>query len=1061
MSSLEQRTKALGYWRSFDELSDTQEFRAFVQREFPYVASTADLSPSRRTLLKLMGASLALAGLTGCRWPKENIVEYARRPKGRVPGVPVQFATLRDLDGVATGVLVKSYDGRPIKVEGNPLHPGSLGSSDALLQAAILEMYDPDRSRTPLSAGPIKGDPWAVLTQALAATSTELKASKGKGLCILAEPSSSQTLAAAKAALLAAMPQAQWFEFAPLSRDNERVGTSMAFGQPMRPQWNLSVAKVVAAFDCDFLGTHPAAVRLMRDFARNRDAAAGKFCRLYAIESNMSLTGSNADERYAVKSGEILSLLTALAGELGVAGAPEAKAGGGAKFIADLAGDLKAAKGAALVMVGAQQPAAAHALVAAINATLESAGKTVAFIEDADAPRPAHLDALAALTEQLSAGSVDTLVILGGNPVLTAPADLKFADALKRAKTRIHLSLFNDETSRLCTWHVPAAHWLESWSDGRAWDGTASVAQPLIDPLFGGKTAAELVSMLAGTATPAYELVRAWFRKKFGTGADIETKWEQALNDGVIAGSAATAGAGTLKNLDWSLVSAAAEQAKKAADAGVEIVFAQDRKVYDGRFANNAWLQELPDPITKMTWDNAALIAPADAARWGVRRDDKIEITLGGRTLTLPVCEVPGHAPGSITLPLGYGRGSPAGAVAEGSGFDTYVLRTKAGFHVAGGATVRSVGESYRLATTQDHHAMRSQVGTDEIQARVPKEIVRETTVKGFAANPDFAKPSHVLPLVQLFGSHQSDAVPRWGMSIDLSKCTGCSACVVACQAENNIPVVGKVEVQLGREMHWLRIDRYFRGEPTSPDVRVVHQPVPCQQCENAPCEQVCPVAATVHDEQGLNVMVYNRCIGTRYCSNNCPYKVRRFNWFFNHHGPQHPRSLKTGTIEPLNPFKPALLPQQYLIELEKLGNNPDVTVRSRGVMEKCTFCVQRLSAARLDARNAQVSPVLGERSDGEIPDGAVQTACAQACPAEAITFGDLRSAETAVSKKHADRRSYFLLEELGVRPRVKYMGKIRNPLHDVAASGGHGDHAPAKDAKESKDAHAAPAGHG
>jgi len=1056
MSSLKQRSRGLEYWRSLDELADTPEFRAYVKHEFPHLVESLESAPSRRTVLKLMGASLALAGLTGCRWPKETIVEYARRPGGRTPGVPQQFATVMELDGVSQGLLVTSYDGRPIKVEGNPLHPSSFGGSSTFAQAAILELYDPDRSTRPVLRGAAQGttsgvpaNAWADCIEAMRKLGDAARAAGGAGLCILAEPSSSLTLADAKAALLKALPQAGWYEYSPLSRDTQRKGTAMALGRAARPNWKLDEARVIASFDEDFLLTHPSSVRFTRDYSRRRANLAEGMNRLFVIESTLSLTGSNADYRFVERSASIPAVLAHLAAALaksgieipGFSAAAAEGLGTAPHYVGEMAKDLAANLGQSVVMVGPRQPAEAHALACAINQGLGNAGRTVVYVTEPDGERPGGVESITALCERLKGGTVETLVILGGNPVFNAPADLAFANCLTKAKVAVHLSLFNDETSRECTWHVPQAHFLEAWGDSRAWDGTISVAQPLIDPIFGGKSAVEVVSLLAGEAMSGHDLVRRAIGERLPAGADPEKLWRSALHDGVLVDTFGEEIAAKVGVSDWSAALGQFASAAKAGD-GFELVFAADHRVHDGRFANNAWLQELPDPLTKLTWDNAALMSPADAAERGLKRDDKVEISLDGRTISIPVCPLPGHAKGSLTLPLGYGR-TAGGAVADGSGFNVYALRSAAAANIARGAKVTATGGRYALATTQDHHAMATKVGDVEVQRRVP-ELVREASLDHYKEHPDFARHvTHALPLLQLFASHDNPDAPKWAMSVDLNKCTGCSACVVACQAENNIPVVGKEEVQLGREMHWMRIDRYFRGDPQSPDVKVVHQPLTCHQCENAPCEQVCPVAATVHDEQGLNVMVYNRCIGTRYCSNNCPYKVRRFNWFFNHHGPKHPRSRKTGTIEPLNPFKPALLPQQYLTEIEMMGNNPAVTVRSRGVMEKCTFCVQRIAQAKIDARNNQLSPGVNTRTDGLIPDGTVVTACMQACPAEAIGFGDLRQADAKVTRQFDDKRSYFVLEEVGVRPRLKYLAKIRNAADPHGHGGGHGHEGP------------------
>ncbi|MFN0136979.1 MAG: TAT-variant-translocated molybdopterin oxidoreductase, partial [Phycisphaerae bacterium] len=709
MPSLTPQKTGQAYWRSLDELANSSEFRKHLETEFPHMAELLERSPSRRQFLKVMGASLALAGLTGCRWPKEAIVPHAKNPPNRTPGIPVSYATTFALSGVGTGLLVTSYDGRPIKIEGNPLHPYSLGATDAMMQAAILETYDPDRSQFPHEGA--RAVAWNKWDAAIEKLSADLKASQGVGLAILSEPNSSPTLEAARAQMKSALPKAKWFEYEPLSRDNERVGTAMALGQPMRPLLDLSGADVIASFDCDFLFSHPSALRNTREFARRRGASDGTMNRLYVIENNLSLTGTNADERYAMRAGDIAAALGHVAAELiakGVAipsiAAAVQKLDGAArpKWAAELAGDLLAAKGKSVVLVGPRQPGEAHAMACAINAALGNVGKTVRYLADLEPARPTHVDAIAALADGLDKGEFSTLVILGGNPVHDAPADLGFAQKIGKAKTSVRVGLYRDETSLACGWHVPAAHFLEAWGDQRAWDGTVSIQQPLIEPLYSGKSPIEVVAGLCGDKSSGYELVRKTFKERFAGTADLETAWNKALHDGVIANSALPTATPAVKSdfaskLDGVL--------KPAAGSNFEIVFAGDLKMYDGRFVNNGWLQELPDPITKMTWDNAAHISPADARKMGIKRDDRVDISIGGKTLNMPVCVVPGHAPGSITLTVGWGR-MQAGVVAKKTGFDVYPLRSRAGFHIAGGATMSSAGRKYKLVTTQDHHGM-------------------------------------------------------------------------------------------------------------------------------------------------------------------------------------------------------------------------------------------------------------------------------------------------------------------------------------------------------------------
>ncbi|MBK8913615.1 MAG: 4Fe-4S dicluster domain-containing protein [Phycisphaerales bacterium] len=700
-----------------------------------------------------------------------------------------------------------------------------------------------------------------------------------------------------------------------------------------------------------------------------------------------------------------------------------------------IAKDLAGSAGRCVIAAGARQSAEMHALAAALNQALGNVGKTVRYF--AQSERPDHAAAITAAAESLRSADTQAVLILGGNPAYDAPADTKFAEALAASSAQtIHLSLEFNDTSQRCKWHVNRAHFLECWGDVRGFDGTASIQQPLIAPLYDGKSPIELLLWLLGDEKQSgYDAVRETHQTAF-SGTDLN--WEVALRDGVIANSAwAAADVGRVR-LEW--VAALAQQAAGAGATTGDVLFALDHKVYDGRFANNGWLQELPDPLTKITWDNAALLSYDDAKRLGMTKNgDRVRIECNGTVVELPGYILPGHASGSVTVTLGYGR-SQVGAIARGVGFSVAALRSTSGWLAAHGNVTRGSG-SHTLATTQDHHAIDTKLTREREQEVIPL-LVREGDLTDFAAHPDFAQHvAHVFHLPQLFPEPTPYDGYKWGMSIDLNACTGCSTCVVACQAENNIPVVGKAEVLRGREMHWLRIDRYFRGQPQDADVKVAFQPMPCQHCENAPCEQVCPVAATVHDTEGLNLMVYNRCVGTRYCANNCPYKVRRFNWFYNHNGPRHPRS------------------RQELTAIQKMGMNPDVTVRSRGVMEKCSFCIQRISQAKITAANEVAKRVTA----GEIPavpagvapiaDGLLLTACQQACPTQAITFGNLNDHAAQVAKNAADPRSYTILEELNARPRTRYMARLRNTGHSLLKGHNGHDHGPA-------DGHGAPAKH-
>jgi len=923
------------------------------------VARAAGLD--RRELFKFGGVSLALAGLTACtRQPAEKIVPYVRQPEEIVPGKPLFFATAMTLGGYATGLLVESNMGRPTKAEGNPLHPASLGATDAFCQAALYGLYDPDRSKTVTYLEEIRS--WPAFLSAMRNAVEKAKEGKGRGLRILTETVGSPALGAQLAALLTELPEARWHQWEPANRDNVRAGAIVAFGQPVDTILDVSKADIILSLDADFLACGPGHLRSVRDFSvRRRSRERGRMNRLYAVESTPGVTGACADHRLPMRSGDVEAFAHSVAGLVGAIpteGRPTA-------FEQAVAEDLKAHRQKSLVLAGDGQPPSVHSLVHAMNAALQNTGNTVFAIDPVLARPESQTESLQALVADMESGRVETLVILGGNPVFTAPVDIPFARALEKVKLRAHLSPYQDETSALCQWHVPETHFLESWSDARAFDGTASIVQPLIAPLYGGKTAHEAVAAL--TSQPersSYEIVRDYWKDKLGP--DFEASWRRALHDGVIAGSAFAP-----KEVKPSAVSFSAGPAE-----GLEIVFRPDPTIHDGRFANNAWLQELPKPITKLTWDNALLLSPATARRLGVASEEVVRLTYRGRSIEAPVWILPGHAAESATLHFGYGR-SRAGKFGSKAGFNAYALRTSDAPDGATGLEIVKTGRTYPVVTTQHHQSMEG------------RAIVRAATLDEYEKNPKFAREEPITPEDSAYPPYPAEEY-AWAMAIDLNACTGCNACVVACQAENNIPVVGKHETSRGHAMHWLRVDRYFEGDPANP--RAVHQPVPCMHCENAPCELVCPVEATAHSAEGLNDMVYNRCVGTRYCANNCPYKVRRFNFF--HYA------------------------TQFRAPSMRMLANPDVTVRWRGVMEKCTYCVQRINGAKIQS----------EKENRRLRDGEIATACQQACPAEAIVFGDLRDPRSRVSRMKAAPVNYGLLEELGTRPRTTYLAAVRNP---------------------------------
>ncbi len=982
--------------------------------------------PGRRRFLQLMGASAALAGAAGCRWERDHTLTPTRRTEGAIPGGFRHYATSMDLEGAATGLLVTSFEGRPIKVEGNPLHPDSGGATRAFHQASVLDLYDPDRSPQPTRRIPDGRAPatFEDFTAALGEALTRLRARGGRGLAVLSGQRSSPSLLDLRSRLAAALPGMRWYPWEPATREAEREGSTLAFGAPHRALYRFDAAEVILCLDADPLQAHPAALTHARAIRRARCPDGGRMARVYAVESCFSATGALADHRLPLRSELILPLAAALDAVISAAAQPlpehgpaqshpEAKflaEGGIADFVAAVARELLENVGRGLILAGPQQPAAVHALCHRLDVLLGNVGSTVDYVADR-VPDPASpIAALRALAASLEAGEVDTLLILGSNPVYDAPVDLRFEAALARAKLSVHASLAEEETSIHTDWHVPLAHFLEAWGDGTAWDGTLTLAQPLIAPLHGARSDLELLALLLDDGVVEG---RAIVRRTHAGRLGDDRRWARAVQDGLVAGPDAVTRP-ALRPLPRFALDDRQRGGTDVDNGALELTFLTDPRVFDGRFANNAWLQELPDPFTKLTWGNAALIAPRTAAQLGVADGSLISLELGGRSLTLPAIHAPGQAPGSVRVALGYGRtraGGVGGAPDRGVapvGASAYALRTTDTPYIAVGLTVRATGARARLASTQ--HPL----GIDRLGRRAEAErtpaIAREVTLAGLADPTYRARPTLRHPPS---GDLWSDPVRRdgrrWGMVIDLSACIGCSACVVACTAENNVPVVGREEVRRGREMHWLRVDRYFTGSPEDPGVAFL--PVACQHCENAPCEQVCPVGATLHSSEGLNDMVYNRCIGTRYCSNGCPYKVRRYNYF------------------------------NYNLDLDapsqgirRLGLNPEVTVRSRGVMEKCSFCVQRIQQAKIEARNAR----------RPLRDGEIVTACEQACPTQAIVFGDLGDPESRVAAAGRSRRAYELLGELGVRPRVTYLARARNPHPDLDPTARGGDQAPA-----------------
>jgi molybdopterin-containing oxidoreductase family iron-sulfur binding subunit len=1013
------------FWRSFAELNQSPEFRSLLEREFAAPPETlpAD-APERRTFLKLMGASLGLAGV-GCRWKEDKILPLTRRPEGTIPGTTKRYATVMELDGVGVGLQVTSYDGRPIKVDGNPVHPESLGGANAMHQASILGLYDPDRSDRPMrrAGGTASPQTFEAFRTFAKEHFGKLERTKGFGLRVLSEPTSSPTLLALRAEFLQRFPAAKWTTYAPAAGDGARAGSAMAFGRAHRTILKPEAARVILTLDADlFAPTFPGHLSHSRTVAAGRKPD-GDMNRIYSVECGYSLIGSFADHRIGLRTELVKAFAAALDAkvsalakplpELGTAQAvPQAAFLAEAKiqkFLDAVAKDLVKNTGKSLVVAGPSQPAAVHALAHRLNAVLGNVGSTLEYTEDPLAPQAAEGTTFKQLAEELAKDRVDTLLVIGGNPAYTAPGDSGFDTAIARAKTSIHLSLYDDETSQRCTWHVNAAHYLESWGDARAWDGTVSLQQPLIAPLWDGHSAIELLALILGKDMKAFELVK---QTHAGLLPDADSL-RRATHDGVVQRTAFPRVVPTLAAIPALTFTERELGGTKLGNGQLEVNFVSCLKVHDGRFANNGWLQELPGPLTHLSWDNAAMISATTGEELGIADGEACTVTVGGKSVTLPAMWVPGHADGAVTLTLGYGRtaagqvGGAARSEVQSVGVNAYALRSSdSPASVGGGTIARSSAVLSRLSVSTDIHAIDA-IGKDGIETRQP-ELVREATLEEFKKNPGFVSERvHHPPLLNLWVDPVSYEGHKWGMAIDLNKCMGCSACVTACQAENNIPVVGKENVAKGREMLWLRVDRYYKGEAA--DAQVSFQPIPCQQCENAPCEQVCPVGATMHSHEGLNDMVYNRCIGTRYCSNNCPYKVRRFNYF----------NYNVNEIG-LTPFTPTDDPK---MKVKSMVWNPDVTVRSRGVMEKCTFCVQRIQNAKIKAKNAKRG----------VPDGEIRTACQETCPAGAIVFGDLNDDAAEVTTLAKLPRAYALLGELNNRPRVRYLGRVRNPNPELA----------------------------
>lgn len=996
------------YWRGVEEYADSPEFAEYVKREFPDQAESWDDSVSRRNFIKVMGASLAFAGLSGCViQPAEKIVPYVRPNEDMLPGKPLYFATSMVIGGIATGVLAKSYEGRPVKIEGNPEHPGSLGATGIFEQASLLDLYDPDRSQEIKFRGAASN--WQNFMLAARTAIEENRRDGGAGIRFLTPTVTSPTLQAQYLQIAAELPNSRWIQYEPINNDNSLSGAKLAFGTPVHPVYRFDKAERILSLDADiFSGTNP---RYISDFAKRRaySEESGQMNRLYCVETRATLMGAKADHRLAVKPSQMAEIARAIAKAIGVTGVESAYAEN-AEWIAVMARDLTAHKGKSLVVVGENQPPFVHAVAHAMNSALGNIGETVYFTDPlSPGSDKTQIEQLRELIADIDAEKVKMLVILGGNPVYDTPADLKLnSGRMERIPLRIHLGRYFDETAEWCHWHVAEKHYLESWGDARAFDGTASFIQPLIEPLYDGKSINEIVRLFVTQdfEKKDYDLVRSYWQAAGiatadGAGKSFEDNWRRAVHDGFIAN---TAFASRTVALNSAFLSS--QEGKMEVSGRLEISILPDPSIYDGRFSNNGWMQELPNPLTKVTWENVALVSPATAARLSLNRgNDSREISGGQRgtafidtkgsnmdadlvTLSyqgetiktaVPVWIAPGQPDDVITIYMGYGR-SRAGKVGTGIGYNAFDVRRSDAMYFGSGE-ITKMGQTAEIASTQIHFNME---GRDLL--RVWDAHYLEEHIEAGHQQNEYDKSMYDSETYQKI----YDQNYKWGMSIDLNSCVGCNACVLACQSENNIPVVGKEQVTRSREMHWMRIDTYFSGSDISNPKGAHFQPVLCQQCEQAPCEVVCPVAATVHSAEGLNDMVYNRCVGTRYCSNNCPYKVRRFNF---------------------------LLYQDWDTPQYKLMRNPEVTVRSRGVMEKCTYCTQRISAARIEA----------EKDGRKIADGEVITACQAVCPTGAIVFGDLNDPTSKIAKIKQDKRNYNLLNELNTQPRTTYMAELKN----------------------------------
>ncbi len=993
------------YWRSSEDVKNTADFQSKMNREFPEGASEFGDPVSRRNFLKIMGASIAFAGVSGCsvRRPERHIKPYAKQPEDVVPGKPSYYATAMAVGEDVVGLLVESHEGRPTKIEGNPAHIQSQGKTGLFHQASVLNLYDPDRLKDVSGpTGIVSSD------KVFLKLKGALSVSKGAKVALLTETQVSPTFHRLIARLQSEYPNLSVYKYDSVNRDNQTQGLYIATGEWVVPQYDFSKADIIVSFESDFLGPELSSVKYSKAFASRREPELGDMNRLYMFESTYSSTGAKADHRFRVKRSDIEFVLwkvadrlfsklkTSLPSDMVYRLSKAAKSFDGIedRVIDELVNDLLSSKSKALLIAGPYQSETVHALVFLLNQLLGGAGVTVDY---KSLPFSSHsyvtepgLASIKALSERLRLKSVESLLVLGGNPAYNAPADLNFSSLLKELPLSVVVSSQENETTDLASFVMPRSHYLEAWGDLMSVDGSVSIVQPLISPLYRSLSDIEVLLSISSLKQSAYAAVRQTYRR---SEPSFSLSWDDWLHNGLVRNSGKSK---VLSSIDRGFsIAIMTALSSKSVSHGLEVSFLTDNSLYDGRFSNNGWLQEVSDPITKLTWDNAAYISPATARKFGLKTGSLVELSAEGRLLSIAVYVLPGHADNAITIPLGYGR-KVVGRIGDGTGFDAGALRTSESFNSQHGVTLLNLKDTYELASTQDHGSMEG------------RPLAREADLDHYKKHPDF--PKHMVehpPLQSLYDEVVYDKGYQWGMAIDLTKCTGCNVCLVACQSENNIPIVGKDQILNGREMSWIRIDRYFEGSEDNP--RIIDQPVTCLQCENAPCEQVCPVAATVHSSEGLNDMTYNRCIGTRYCSDNCPAKVRRFN-FLDYHQ-KNPQSV--------NKEREHLF--DYMKEPDKtvqLQFNPDVTVRMRGVMEKCTYCVQRISTAKKLAAN----------EDRLLKDGDVVSACQQACPSDAIAFGNILDETSKVFKVKNRDRDYHVLEQLHLKARTSYLASIRNP---------------------------------